>query len=229
MLEKRCWPWGRIVAGTVAGVILCFGANFFVDSVKLRREADEARIAEPIRLQVDLSKPGVYSGKLHQTFVNAHGNYLHIMLDRPLASRDEAAAIVAGLRGSLSIADMNGTVVCEDRFDASRIYGVPLVDREHWVPAIEFGHFAKGDYMLKIVIVEGAPRLSGVPHAIVGHYALCGMEYVVSTIAIWLGIACCMVAGVIFLFIVIVSRRKAATGTRSVQTVRSHAEHGNEG
>ncbi len=204
-MEKRCWPWGRMVAGTVAGIILCFAVSFFVASVESRQGADAAKTAEPCRLQVDLSKPGDYSGKFCQTFVNAHCNYLQILVEPPLASADDAVAIVKGLRGNYSIVASNGNAVEKRNFESSDIHGIPLADRDHWVPAIDFGNLPKGDYTIIFVIEEGAPQLSGIPQVIVGHYALCGMEYVISTVEGWLGIGCSIVAGIIILVIVIAS------------------------
>ena len=79
-VRKRRWPWGRIIAGAVAAVILFFAVDFLVSAAECQRFADAAQTAEPIHLKVDLSKPGVYTGEFRHTFTIAHGDYLVIGL-----------------------------------------------------------------------------------------------------------------------------------------------------
>ena len=56
--------------------------------------------AEPIRLDVDLSKPGDYRGEFHHTFVGAHGQNLEVETASGFPSQDAAAAAIEGIVGS---------------------------------------------------------------------------------------------------------------------------------
>jgi hypothetical protein len=202
----RRWPWGRIVAGVVATVILGVGVNFLIVGAECRTKADAAKVAEPIRLAVDLSKPGVYTGRLHHTFVNAHSNYLEIVTDSPLVSPENAQSIVEGLTGQLTIRAPQGAVVTESTFGPE--FRCIQLDSDHWTPIIDFGHFAEGDYDLDFTVNTGAAQLVGVRHSLVGRYRLCGMEYMPAGVLWLLGIAGCVVFGLISLVVAIVTVRK---------------------
>ena len=93
-------PWGRIVAGAIGAVILLLAVVALIWSYKERRAVDAALIAEPVRLKVDLSKPGQFSGEFRQTFRAACSGYLEIVPE-PLPSSEKAARIAPeGLAGA---------------------------------------------------------------------------------------------------------------------------------
>jgi hypothetical protein len=203
-LRKR--PWGRIVAGAVAALILVIAVNFLFASAQARSRADAARVAEPIRLAVDFSKPNTYMGKLSHTFCNACSDCLEIVTESPFASPEDAMKIAEGLKGRLTITDSQGTVITERSFGPE--IRCTQVASGRWVPIIEFGYFPEGTYDLKLSIDAGAPLLVSVPHTLVGRYQLCGIEYIPAQILWLLGIGGCSLSVLIGLVIVVVTVKK---------------------
>jgi len=213
--QKR--PWGRIVAGAVAALVLVIAANFLFASAQARSRADAARVAEPIRLAVDFSKPGTYTGKLNHTFCNACSDYLEIITESPLTSRESAMEIAEGLKGHLTIAEPQGTVITEQSFGPK--FGCTQVASDRWVPIIDFGHFPEGVYNLNITVDAGVPRLTGIPHSLVGRYQLCGIEYIPAEILRLLGIGGCSLSALIGLVIVVVTVKKRRNPPASLNAV----------
>ena len=208
-MQHRRWPWGRIVAGVVAGAIFLLAVPLLFSGAEIRRQLDAARIAEPIHLKVDLSKPGAYSGDFHHTFIGAHSNFLQIVPESPFPSHEKAVAVIEGMQGHYSMIEPHGTVVHQQRFGPTGFDAVQ-VESNRWVPILGFDRFGfdEGVYKMKLTVDRGAPRLGGVSHAIVGRYDLCGVEYVAATIIPMYGVAGCVIAGIIVLVIVVVTLRK---------------------
>jgi hypothetical protein len=211
-LQERHRPWGRIIAGAIAAIILCISVEFFLSAAEDRHVADAAQVAEPIHLKVDLSKPGVYRGEFYHTFRGAHSDFLQIVPESPFKSHEEAVAIVKGLRGSVSIVGSDGTVVCAQRFGPDQFPTVQI-ENEGTFPLLGSSHFDfdEGVYELTLTVDQGAPGLAGVPHVLVGRYGLCGIEYMAAEIGWMIGVAGCVIAGIIVLAIVVVSLRKRST------------------
>jgi len=208
------WPWGRIVVGIVVAVILLFSIPLFFTSADIRRRADKARTAELMRLKVDLSKPGVYSGTFNHDFEAAHGNYVQIVTNVPSASYEQAEAIVEGLVGHLAVTGFDQQGGYEQEF-GPKDYDCMRADDGRWAPVVRFHCSTAGNYRLKFTVGKGAPKLAGIPQALVVRYEICGLEYLVANLACLLGIAGCTVAGVIILLIVIVTMKKRHSSTRT--------------
>jgi hypothetical protein len=202
-------PWGRVIAGVLACAILWLSIQFLLSGAESRRHADEARVAEPIRLKVDFSKPGSYEGELRHTFLNAHNEILEIVTEPPLTSREEAEKVTEGLSGRFSIVGPHGPVIRDKELDAKGL-GAFETEPGRWVTFVAFTRFGseKGIYRLNLTVNQGAPRLVGVSHFLVARYGLCGMEYMVAEIAWLIAVAGFVVSGVIVLAIVVVTFRK---------------------
>jgi hypothetical protein len=217
--NKQRRPWGRIVAGVIATVILSFAGWCLYSAFDWQNRADAARVAEPIRLKADLSKPGLYKGPFHHTFTAACSNHLMIATEPLSASREEAEAAADGLRASWAIAGPQGEVVSKGILDARVLRGLQL---EHglWCPAVEFGHFPAGDYELTLTVSQGSPKLSSVPHAVVACYNLCGVEYVPVQVLRLIAVVGGVIGGILVLAIVIVTleRRSLAGAADSPKT-----------
>jgi hypothetical protein len=56
---------------------------------------------------------------------------------------------------------------------------------------------------LKLVVDHGAPALAGVLHSLVARYGLCGIEYLPAHIEWLMGVAGCVIAGIMVLAIAI--------------------------
>jgi hypothetical protein len=207
--QDREWPWGCTAA---ALIFLGIGIWFFYSSSESRHQADAARVAEPIRLNVDLSKPGTYSGELRHTFTFACADYFQIVPESPFASREEAESSLKGLVAHYSLIGPHGGVVherdCEPTgFRAAEVKG------NRWVPSLGRDHFGceKGVYTLKFTVEHGASKLAGIPHVLVARYAICGIEYLPSHFLQLLGIAGCVIGGFFAVAVVVIRRKRASS------------------
>ena len=214
-MKIRKWPWGRIVTGVVAAVILLLAVPLFFTSADIRRRADEAQAADLLRLNADLSKPGVYSGKFKHNFSPAHGNCVQILTGLPSTSYEETAAIVEGMTGCLTITRLDDGVSYKQNFGPKHFESM-WFDNATRVPVIRFRCSRETSYELKLAVEKGASRLVGVPHTVVVRYEICGMEYM-SAAFLWLiGVAGCSIAGIIILVIVVVTIKKRRAAKRSI-------------
>lgn len=81
------------------------------------------------------------------------------------------------------------------------------------VPIFPFHCNTEGTYQLKLTVEKGAPKLAGVPHALVVRYEICGMEYLIANIACLIGIFGCVIAGILAMSVILITlakRRKNA-------------------
>lgn len=206
-------PWGRIVAGVIGVVILFVAIYFLLHSREMRRVADAALVAEPVHQRVDVSKPGKFTGEFRQTFRGACQGYLEIVPDKLPSTEREAVTLLRGLQGHFSIVGSDGRVVHQNGI-AEAAFVAFQMDKDHWTPALGHGDyfsFDKGVYQIRLVVDHGAPALAGVPHSLVARYGLCGLEYLPAQIEWLIGIAGCVIAGVLLLpvaFIIIAERRR---------------------
>jgi hypothetical protein len=221
-MQRRRWPWVRIVLGVVAVVLLIFGVSWLFESVDYHRRAVEAEAAELIHLEVDLSKPGTYAGTLAKAFPPAHSHALLLKTDPCFNSQEAAEAAFQGLTGHLTIVDPQGETVFDNDLNATSFYARGLGDGT-WEPTlIAHGHFPDQPCQLTLVVDIPASNLDGVPQVLVGRNFFCGVEFLVGYIVWWLGIISCMLAGILgFLVVVItvaVRRRQPATSAPADST-----------
>jgi hypothetical protein len=204
--QNRRWPWGRIIASTLACAILGFSIYLFFSSAETRRLADEARLAQPIRLKMDFSKPGSYKGEFRHTFIGSHDGFLEIVTEPPQKSMQDAQKIAEGLTGRFSIIGPKGAVVDERRFDLKSI-GAFETEPGRWVTVVgrDRFRFEKGVYELRLTVDKGAPRLAGVPHFLVARYGLCGLEHVAAQIVWMMAVAGCVIAALILLPVALIT------------------------
>jgi hypothetical protein len=216
----RRWPWGRIVATVVAAVVLWLTVPSFFCSADLYRRADRAKVAELVRMKVDLSKPGTYSAKFTHDFPPAHGNCVQILTEANPRSFEEAESLVAGLHGRLVITPPGDAAPYEPEFGPNG-FGATRLDDGKFVPAMMFHCGDQGEYKLKMIVDRGAPQLAGVAQTIVVRYVICGMEYMVAQIAWLIGLVGCLAAGTL-LFVVaavtVAKRRKAESRHDAIDT-----------
>jgi len=209
MTAMKCsrWPWGRMVTGVIAAVFLLVAGSIIAGSVDARRRADVAQVAEPICLEVDLSRPGEYEGGFRHSFTGAHGTVLQIETDTPLPSPEKIKEMFAGLSGHLAIADCNGDVVYKSDYTSDDV-GCWKACEGQWIPMLGLGRFPTGAYVLRFTVTHGAPGLANIPHTLVARYELCGMEYAVPQMMLITGGVSGAIAGLLFLMIGIVTFTK---------------------
>jgi len=186
-------PIGRTIALVIAVIFLILGILSFIKASGYYRKFYQWIKDEPIRIQVDLSKPGNYTGKFIQTCHIAHGLCLYVETQQKSASEDEALELVKGIKGSFAIIDSNGNNVLTGNFNDSHFatgrrsfstydlndldYSVRCDCPVKNVPFLSlFSSFCDGTYTFKLAIYDGAPALANTNHMLVARYSLCGLE-----------------------------------------------------
>lgn len=190
-------PIGRIIAWLIATGFGIFGGYCFWDAHLSKQEADNAKQAEPVRMQVDFSKPGRFEGELKQTFTCSHWESLALEVNLPFTTSEEAEKAVGKVSGRISLKDSDGQAVYEGPV-AIIAHNVPDKSPELYImiPILPQGHYA-----ICIDIQEGTPSLAGRSQTLVGRYRLCGMEYVAIAFEKGIGICCWVVMGIIVLIL----------------------------
>jgi len=207
------YPWVRIVFGVIGAVFFCVAVylaiHFFVIYREAKRISESARIAEPIRLQVDFSKPGEYTGTFHHTCSWACGRRLRIETDTAFASVEKARGAMEGIAGTVRMTDDDGTSVYERQFTSKDFSPTPADGANNgFYPSLQIRWFKTGTYNFRLTVTEGAPALSGVGQALVARYILCGVEFM-WLIPVALGsLLCFVIASIILLAIILVTRRE---------------------
>jgi hypothetical protein len=213
-VTRRKLPWGRIIAGIVAAAVLVAGISALVSCVELGRDVTAASVAEPIHLEVDLSKPADYAGDFRQTFDQSHVELLYVQTDPPL-SFDRGEAILKGLRGRLVITTPQGKPVLERDIDERSFRLVQVShEPERFLPGLAFTPFPTGEYRLKLSVEQGAPSLASIPHALVARYGLCGTESIPVFLTGFTAIGCLLVAVLLIVGILWITVRKARAASR---------------
>ena len=199
-------PWGRIVAGVVGAVALVLGSHFLARYVGFSQAMTGVEVAEPMRLRVDLSRPGEYVGELDQTASFTCKQVLRVETAKPFASSEDARAALAGLSGHLAIKDAGGKVVYETEVNPEAFWVDPA--GPDFRPGFLFSPIPRGKYKVVLSVQQGAPALNDIRQELVGRYLLCGIERIQ---AAFLGAAALVsftVCGAMALVIVVVTKRK---------------------
>lgn len=210
---RQRYPWVRIIFGTIAAIFLCAALCLAVFASlgyrKTKPISDAASVAEPIRLQVDFSKPGEYTGTFHQTCGFACTEMLRIETDTAFASVEQARGAMEGIAGTVQITDAGGTSVYERQFTSKDFLSIPADGANNgFYPRLRFGPFKTGTYNFQLTVTQGAPALAGVGQALVARNILCGVEFM-WLIPVALGsLLCFVIASIILLAIILVTRRE---------------------
>ena len=158
----------KVIACIIA-IGLLITSGFFLHAGYVNNEIlKDAIDAEPIRIKVDVSKPGVYSGDFTQTFSSSHNEYVYI--ENPMKEIN-----LESLRGTLEIKNLQGENVIEFNFsDTSLPDYVPPTKDEYLVRS--FRPFAKGKYKLILTVDEPVKELENTEQYLVARYGMCGLE-----------------------------------------------------
>ena len=100
---KRRLPIKRAVATVVAVALLATGCYFRPQYLDVRREMLAGERDKLLDMEVDLSSPGEYTGKLVQTCAMSHGQNLVLHLGHEVATAEAAAALLAGLDAQFTV------------------------------------------------------------------------------------------------------------------------------
>lgn len=168
-----------------------------------------------MRLNVDFSKPGTHSGHFTHHYGPAHGIVVQLPTDPPATSLEAAQASVEGLSGRLTVAPLDGGKSVDTTFGPGQ-FNFRRIGGEHWAPIISFHCSQLGDHELNLVVENGATQSTGIPQVIAVRYHICGMEYMTSQILWLMGLAGCVISGVLLLLIAAITRGKHRIPAASV-------------
>ena len=210
---------GRTIASVIAVILILTGIYFLFESYRYRQKFYEWLNAEPINIAVDLSKPGKFSGKFHQTCYVAHGEELLLQVPFDQLKGVSPKTLIEPLEYHCAITDANGEVVVSSE-TASQI---DLRDEyeDGAIPLLYFVPFKNGIYNLELEVTSGIPDLAGVPQRIIARYCLCGLELMAARVVMVCGIAALLVAGIIVLVLVFGKKQRREQGDQSKDTLDS--------
>jgi hypothetical protein len=135
--------------------------------------------AEPLRMDVDLSKPGRYEGSYHQTYRRAHAGSLIVHLGPAPAGAAADTQPAGNFDGHVELFDAGGKCVFQDDLptDALKMLltedlaGEPTYQVFHIPPALPIG-----SYKFVLDVRRPAPALAGRKQTVIARYAVCELE-----------------------------------------------------
>ena len=177
---------------TLAGIVftglgillLCFSALFAWETTKMARRNALAAATEPLRMSVDLSTIGTYTGRLDQVTSHTCKQTLALEADFDRTSEESVTDRLAGLKGRLIIRTSGNQPVLDTHFDADTIF--PTFDSTTnvlWNMGFRLTPFRRDAYEVELHVSEHAPAMKGKPQFIVSRYILCGIEQLQVTVA----------------------------------------------
>ena len=167
-MNKKIVIFGKVIAGII-GLGLLITSGFFLHAgYSYNKLIKDAIDAEPIRMKIDISKPGVYSGDFKQSFSGGHSEYVYI--ESPIKT-----AVLEGLKGSLQVLNPQEEIVIDiDISENLETYYIPQSVADY--PGWGFWPFEKGEYKLVLTVVEPVTAFENVEQYLVARYGMCGLE-----------------------------------------------------
>ena len=170
---KRPLPIKRIVAICLAVALLATAGHFFPQYLDVKRQLRAGKTDQPVDIEVDLSRPGEYTGPFVQTCAMSHDQRLTLHLGEEVATAEEAAALLGGLDATFAVYRTDDTPVIElELMDLGRHQAYPAA----YLEGQRFAPFAKGSYRFRLTVRQPAAALSGVRQQLTARYELCGLE-----------------------------------------------------
>lgn len=172
--ETRKPVGGWRIAGAGLSLVLA-GLTVWLATVSSRgrRAFAEVGAAEPVRMSVDLSRPGEVEAPFHNTHRSIHGVVLWASGEAVEAGpeSDAGSSPFAGLRGEVVIQDADGVEVARDAIEPDRFFR----GSRGWA-LTTVTQPADVGYRMMLRIDDGASGLEDGRVEVVGRYRLCGCE-----------------------------------------------------
>ena len=188
------WTYGRIAAAVIALLLTGVGIPGFLEWWNTDLQAWSH--AEPVRLKVDLSRPGAWSGSFRQICPNPHEMKLLIVSTPPPASLESSCEVMKGLALHYEMRDEEGGIVTGGEVSPDQM------DWWTWpgetgCPTIDVRPFRRGTYAFTLTVKNPAPAMAGHSQVVVARYGICGLEGLPGTIGMVIAIVCFSVASLI--------------------------------
>jgi len=182
---------GFIITVSFAGAAIYFA----VESYAAARNFDEWLVAEPVNVEVDLSRIGVIESPFNQTCQISHGESILLnVADAP----PDVNTLLTGLDGTLAIVDADGKSVVSASL--ARWHKSDSVSTDASIVLADFLPFSNGDYTMRLEVTKPAIGLSKYKQRVHARYLLCGLEempaFILGVFAVGSGIVA-LLAGVI--------------------------------
>jgi hypothetical protein len=172
-MEARRISIGRLITATFAALLTAATAVFVDGSCNSDRRFHEAIDARPMSLDIDLSQPGEFSAPFTQTYCEAHGEIIRLIVESPDGTGRATAEQLAGLDARVMIADADDNRVVDQELAVPKDRAPP---EDEGLPLAYFRPFSEGDYTATITVARGAPSLRGARQTLYAQYSLCGLE-----------------------------------------------------
>lgn len=194
-------PIGRIVALVSAGILLAAAGGLFVGGHRSWRGIDAVAGKPPLRMSVDLSKPGRATGTLHHVYRDSHAVVCRIV---PTDPESAAVGSLDRCEGTVVFTNADGQAVVTESF--KYLLGRPDTEPDSGDPPWLFRFNPRiplGDYAVTVDVTQPATKAAGRRYELVADYWLCGLEYASAQLAVLGGFVCLVVALIVLLIVAI--------------------------
>jgi len=181
--KAKQWTFAGSVLTGLGLLLLCFSASFAWEATKMARRNALAETAEPLRMSVDLSRIGTYTGRLDQVTSHTCKQSLVLEADLDKSSEESVGKALDGLKGRLIIKTPDNQPVLDTYIDADTIQ--PALDSTTnvlWTMGFQVRPFRRAAYTVDLIVTEPAAAMRGKPQFIVSRYILCGIEQLQVTV-----------------------------------------------
>ncbi len=169
----------RIISRSLLGfslVLLIAGVFAVVFGILENRQLKATFASNPLEIEANLAKPGVYEGHFERLTGVAH--HFHILLDTtpPYEGEEELMKVVGALSGKLEVLNAEGATLVTWELGAA-----PMTlwegDAQRLTCAIADTHSVpSGDFGARLTVETPTQNLDR-PYGIVGRYLPCGIEF----------------------------------------------------
>lgn len=214
-MGREKMPAMRIVAWVVAGLLLTGSAYGFVQAILMGNVVSQGLKARPLRMDVDLSRPGRYEGLYHQTYRRAHASSLIVHLGPPPPARAPVDTQPAGtFDGHVEILDANGQSVFKSNLSADMLELLLTANEAggptHMVLRIP-PRLPIGTYKFVLDVRRPAPALAGRKPTVIARYAICELEMMPSVFAGAASVAFGLSGGIVALVLLVGGAKRRRT------------------
>jgi hypothetical protein len=206
--DKR--PVGRIVAWAVASLLLAAGVFCLVQYVQMEWELRRAGMADLLRMNVDLSRPGRYEGSYHQTFLGAHSAKFGLYIDPAPADSANTTQPAGDFEANAAMFDANGQSVFQQVIPSGFLESLLTEGNSapgRWEMLRISPGLPLGTYKFVLNVRRPATALAGRKQIAVIKYVLCGLEALPSFV-VGLGALAFGLTGGIIALVLLVGRAK---------------------